>query len=44
MSGLFVQELEQDREYDLGLTLMAGQKGPEEEGYLLPRFKKWGWP
>jgi HPr kinase/phosphorylase len=27
MSGLFVRELEQDREYDLGLTLMAGRKG-----------------
>ena len=27
MSGLPVQELEQDREHDLGLTLMAGRKG-----------------
>jgi HPr kinase/phosphorylase len=27
MSGLLVQELDQDREHDLGLTLMAGRKG-----------------
>jgi HPr kinase/phosphorylase len=27
MSGLLVQELEQDREFQLGLTLMAGRKG-----------------
>ncbi len=27
MGGLLVQELEQDREHDLGLTLMAGKKG-----------------
>lgn len=27
MSGLLVQELEQGREHDLGLTLMAGRKG-----------------
>jgi len=27
MSGLLVQELEQDREHHLGLTLMAGRKG-----------------
>jgi HPr kinase/phosphorylase len=27
MSGLLVQELEQDREYHLGLTLMAGRRG-----------------
>ncbi len=27
MSGLLVQELEQDREHDLGLTLMAGRNG-----------------
>ena len=27
MSGFFVRELEQDREYDLGLTLKAGKKG-----------------
>jgi len=27
MSGLLVQELEQDKEHDLGLTLMAGRKG-----------------
>jgi len=27
MSGLLVQELEHDKEHDLGLTLMAGRKG-----------------
>jgi HPr kinase/phosphorylase len=27
MGGLLVQELDQDREHDLGLTLMAGRKG-----------------
>src|SRR4030042_4497255 len=27
MSGLLVEELEQDREHDLGLILMAGRKG-----------------
>ncbi len=41
MSGLVVQELEQDRDYHLGLTLMAGRKGLKKK-ITHPQVQKMG--
>jgi len=41
MSDVFVQELEQDREHHLGLTLMAGRKGLKKK-ITHPQIQKMG--